>query len=305
MEENQIGQRGFVANIQPFSLDDGPGIRTTVFFRGCNLRCAWCHNPECIPFKAVLRYGAELCIGCGACANACKNGCHRFEDGIHIIDRMSCTGCGACTKACPSGALELNGRAYSADELTERVLRDRTYYEKSGGGVTFSGGEPVIQNVFLKEMLTRLKAQGVHTAVDTAGNLQWEMLEYILPETDLFLYDVKMLSAEKHRQATGVDNQTILRNLDLLILRGARIWVRVPVIPAYHDEAELAKIAEHLKPLPVERIELIPYHRYGTGKYKALGIPYTLNDCKEPDKEFMQKAGALFTGAEAEIFVRT
>ncbi len=302
---NEAIQSGFVANIQPFSLDDGPGIRTTVFLRGCNLRCAWCHNPECIPFNAVLRFSDSLCIGCGACTAVCEAKCHRFDGAVHELNRDGCSGCGRCAEVCPAGALELNGRAYTADELTRRLLEDRKFYEKSGGGVTFSGGEPVLQNAFLKTLLVRMKAHGIHTAVDTAGCVKWELLENILPETDLFLFDVKMSSAQKHILATGADNGPILENLSRLIQSGARVWVRVPVIPAFHDEAELSKIADFLRPFPAERIELIPYHRYGVGKYRSLGLAYTLADCAEPDRDFMNRAGALFQGARAEVMVRT
>ncbi len=292
--------KGFISNIQQFSLDDGPGIRTTVFFRGCNLRCAWCHNPECIPFQAVLRYNASVCIGCGGCLQACPQGCHAAEEGCHTLNRVACIGCGECVSHCPAGALELNGRGYSEEELFERLAADAEFYQSSGGGVTFSGGEPVLQNVFLAGILKRCREAGIHTAVDTAGNVLWEMFEAILPDTDLFLYDVKFFTPEKHLAAAGVTNDKILANLQELCRRGARIWVRVPLIPDFHDMEEIGKIAAFLKDLPLERIELIPYHRYGVGKYAALGIPYTLS-CKEPAPEWMEAAKARFKGCRAEL----
>lgn len=300
IDMNTVKPEGFISNIQQFSLDDGPGIRTTVFFRGCNLRCAWCHNPECIPFQAILRYNESVCIGCGACVQGCPQGCHAVDGGRHTIDRAACTGCGACASRCPAGALELNGRGYFEDELFERIEADAEFFRDSGGGVTFSGGEPVLQNLFLSGILKRCRKAGFHTAVDTAGNVLWEMFETVLPDTDLFLYDVKFVTPEKHLAAAGVRNDKILRNLEELCRRGARIWVRVPLIPDFHDMDEIQKIAAFLRDLTLERIELIPYHRYGVGKYAALGLPYTLS-CKEPSPEWMGEARACFEGCRAEV----
>ncbi len=300
---NPAKPEGFISNIQQFSLDDGPGVRTTVFFRGCNLRCAWCHNPECIPFQAVLRYNSSVCIGCGLCVQVCPQGCHTIGGKGHTIERAACNGCGACTAGCPAGALELNGRGYTEDELFERVAADAEFYQSSGGGVTFSGGEPVLQNVFLSGILKRCHEAGIHTAVDTAGNVLWEMFENIFPYTGLFLYDVKFISPEKQLAATGVGNDKILGNLKELCRRGARIWVRVPLVPDFHNLDEIKKIAAFLKDLPLERIELIPYHRYGVGKYTALGIPYTVS-CKEPDTRWMEDAAACFDGCKAKLIVQ-
>ena len=300
---NPVKPQGFITNIQPFSLDDGPGIRTTVFFRGCNLRCAWCHNPECIPFQAVLRYNESVCIGCGLCGENCPNGCHQLDETGHVINRAACSGCGACVSACPAGALELNGRGYSEEELFKILDADHAFFKRSGGGVTFSGGEPVLQNIFLSGILKRCKENGLHTAVDTAGNVLWEMFESILPNTDLFLYDIKMITPEKHLEATGVRNDKILENLTELCRRNAKIWVRVPIIPDFHNADEISKIAAFLKDLPLERIELIPYHRYGVGKYKSLGVPYTLT-CTEPSAEQMREMAELFAGCHAELVVQ-
>lgn len=300
---NSAKPQGFISNIQQFSLDDGPGIRTTVFFRGCNLRCAWCHNPECIPFKTVLRYNNSVCIGCGLCAAACPNGCHVIDENGHTVDRSSCTGCGNCVSHCPAGALELNGRGYTEDELFERVTADAEFFQSSGGGVTFSGGEPVLQNIFLTGILKRCREAGIHTAVDTAGNVLWDMFENVLPYTSLFLYDVKFVTPQRQLEATGVDNEKILKNLQKLCKRGANIWVRVPLIPDFHDLDEIKKIADFLKALPLERIELVPYHRYGVGKYASLGIPYTVS-CKEPDTDWMKAAAACFEGCRAELVVQ-
>lgn len=273
------------------------------FFRGCNLRCAWCHNPECIPFQAVLRYNRSVCIDCGLCVQVCPQGCHTIDAEGHTVERANCNGCGFCAVHCPAGALELNGRGYTEEELLSQILADAEFYQSSGGGVTFSGGEPVLQNLFLSGILKRCREAGIHTAVDTAGNVSWEMFEAILPYTDLFLYDVKFITPEKHLAATGVTNGKILENLKELCWRKARIWVRVPLVPDFHDLSEIQTIAAFLNDLPVERIELIPYHRYGVGKYAALGVPYTVS-CKEPDAQWMKNAADCFAGCRAELVVQ-
>ena len=197
---------GTVFNIQPFSVYDGPGIRTTVFLKGCNLRCAWCHNPESWQRKPQLQFLAEKCIGCGGCFSACPQGVHVLQNGVHLIDREKCIGCGKCADSCFAGALVITGREMTVDQVMSRIQDDALYFQNSGGGVTFSGGECMIQLDFLEELLQRCKQLGIHTAVDTAGHFPFDRYERILPYTDLFLYDIKAFSTETHRELTGVDN---------------------------------------------------------------------------------------------------
>ena len=283
---------GIISNLQRFSVDDGPGIRTTVFFQGCNLRCAWCHNPECIPGHPVLQYQASRCTGCGACAAACPTGAHVFSQGEHLLRWENCRHCGACAAACPAGALTLRGKRSSAQALLAELEKDRDYYETSGGGITCSGGEPLLQVDFLRELLSLCKQAGLHTAVDTAGNLPFSAFEAVLPVTDLFLYDIKAVTPALHRQATGVDNRQILENLPRLLSAGGRVLIRVPVVQEYNGTLEeLAAIGDYLAPLGPLTVELLPYHDYGAGKYGTMGLPYA--PLHHPDRAFFQSAAQL------------
>ena len=273
---------GMIFNIQRFSIYDGPGARTTVFFKGCNLRCKWCHNPESIPSKPQLEFYPDRCIGCGKCLEVCPTGAQGVDaEGAHVIDREACVNCMKCVDTCYAEALVAVGQRISAEELMEAVMTDVPYYQRSGGGVTFTGGECMVQHDFLKEMLRRLKAEGIHTAVDTAGNVPWRLFEEILADTDIFLYDVKAADPEVHRRLTGVENGLILENLRRLCAAGKRIWIRIPYIPGCNDK-EMPAIAALLEGLPVERVEVMPYHRLGEGKYAALGLENTGPICVIP-----------------------
>ena len=272
---------GNILNIQHFSLDDGPGIRSTVFFKGCNLRCAWCHNPESQHAEPQLMYERDKCKGCGKCLEKCP----------HAL--QTCTLCGACAFYCMAGARRLCGREYGAEDLLCEILADKAFYDSSEGGVTFSGGECMLQADFLAEMLRLCRANGVRTAVDTAGHVPFERFERILADTDLFLYDVKVMDARLHRQYVGVENDLILSNLAALLKRGARVWVRVPVVCGINDtEAEMralrAFLTENGWP---ERIELLPYHALGVGKAAALGLAQQRFEA--PDGERMRYLESL------------
>ena len=267
-----MSMTGTIYNIQRFSIHDGPGIRTTVFFKGCNLRCLWCHNPESISRRPEVEFYPERCIGCGRCFDACPTHAHILDEtGAHRIDRSLCEGCLACAGVCYAEALVGVGRQVSAEELLVSILTDRPYYEQSGGGVTFSGGECMTQADFLSEILAACRREGIHTAVDTAGNVPWESFEKVLDHTDLFLYDLKAADSETHRKLTGAGNERILSNLKNLSAAGKRIIVRIPYIPGCND-GEIEAMADILKALAVERVEVMPYHRLGEGKYAALGI---------------------------------
>lgn len=253
-------------------MNDGPGIRTTVFLKGCPLACAWCHNPESQSASPDLLHFDALCIRCGACAAICPTGCIDVGAQGWRIDRTRCTLCGACVEACPTRALVLEGRTISDDELLERLLVDREFYRESGGGVTFSGGEPLLQAADLSLVLPRLKAEGIHVAVETAGCVEFKAFERILSDVDLLLFDVKAMDPSAHRNATGEGNPRILENLERLAGKGKDIVVRVPVIPGFNDTARiLGAIADHVAGLGLPRLDLLPFHPLASGKYAAMG----------------------------------
>ena len=264
--------QGTIFNIQHFSIHDGPGIRTTVFFKGCNLKCAWCHNPESQSAIPELMFHEKKCIGCGACVDICERKARRIANGqlIHLYD--ICTNCGKCAEVCYSKALEIIGQKYTDEDVMEEVMKDTHLYNNSGGGVTFSGGEAMLQIDFLEELLKKCKAMEVSTAVDTAGNIPWKYFQRILPYTDLFLYDLKSMDCNQHQKFTGVDNGRILTNLNKL-KKNSPIWVRIPCIKNVNDsDKEIEAYCRYLQHADnIQRIELIPYHSYGEHKYKMLG----------------------------------
>lgn len=250
-----------VFDIERNSYVDGPGIRTAVFFKGCNLRCAWCHNPESQSPKSQMMFYKNKCMGCGKCREKCP---HNLE---------LCDLCGKCSLFCPQDARDICGKEYTVDEVLKEVLKDKAFYDHSGGGVTFSGGECMLQIEFLTKILKACKENGIHTAVDTAGHVPYERFEQILPYTDLFLYDVKCFDSDKHRQYTGVENQLILKNLKRLLATGTPVWVRIPIIPTFNDTVEeMQKIKAFLYSCGApEKVELLPYHAMGEHKYAAIG----------------------------------
>lgn len=254
-----------IFDIQRNSFVDGPGIRTTVFLKGCNLRCKWCHNPESqLPERQMMIY-KDKCTGCGKCREVCPTG------------GENCVFCGKCELYCPSDARKICGKEYTSDEVLSEVIKDLTFYRNSGGGVTFSGGECMLQIDFLAEILKKCKANDIHTAVDTAGNVPWEYFEKILPYTDLFLYDVKCFSDELHIEGTGVSNKRIKENLKKLSAEfNGDIIIRIPLIPGYNDDiSELQKTADFLSGISAVKTELLPYHAMGEHKYDALGMDCT------------------------------
>ena len=262
-------ETGKIFNIQRFSVYDGPGIRTAVFFAGCNLKCVWCHNPESISGGQQIKYNADQCISCAKCAGLCGNNAHSF-DGGHIFDRENCRLCLNCIGECYAEALVPVCRELSVGELEKSILTDEPYFRQSGGGVTFTGGEPMLQGDFLLEILKACKSRGIHTAIDTAGAVSFENFEKILAHCDLFLYDVKAADSGLHEKLTGAPNGLILENLRRLAACAA-VWVRVPVIPGANI-GEMAAIAELLRGINVKKFELMPYHKLGEGKYKSLGL---------------------------------
>lgn len=269
---------GTIFDIQRFSIYDGPGIRTNVFFKGCNLRCQWCHNPESQSVKPQLMFYSEKCVGCGKCAELCGN---TFTE--------NCTACGRCVSVCAHGARKVSGRTADADEIVAAVLKDKEYYKTSGGGVTLSGGEPLLQADFAAEILRKCKENGIHTAIETAAHVPWTAFEKTLPFLDLVLCDIKAADDGIHRQYTGVSNALILQNVKKLMESGTAVRFRTPVIPGINDK-EPEKIAKLIRGADYE---LLAYHTTGVGKYAALNKEYDLDGVEPPAAEEVQKTAEL------------
>jgi len=282
-------ERGLISAIQKFSTKDGPGIRDTVFFKGCPLGCLWCSNPDLIRPTPDLLYTVERCQKCGTCIEVCPENALAFgEDGVIVVDRDQCTGCGECVDVCPEGALELVGRFIGVDELVEELLKDRIFYQTSNGGVTFSGGEPLWQSGFVSRAAGKLKEEGIHTALDTAGEVTWCRFEEVLDDIDLVLYDIKAADPELHRQLTGRENDLILANARLLAEKGIPMHIRLVLVPGLNDSPEeLEARLEIVRSLgdAVKQIDLLPYHRFGEGKYASLGLAYPLAGLEEYPEE--------------------
>ena len=275
---------GRILNLQRLSTEDGPGIRTTVFFKGCPLHCAWCHNPESISIQPQTQWFAVRCIGCRTCVETCPNGCLSMTpDGLHI-DLARCEACGNCVEACPTGARELLGRNMTVEQALAELLKDHAYYEKSGGGVTLSGGEPTFQPDFAEALLRGLKEQGISTALDTCGLCTRDTLERLLPYTDLVLFDLKVFDPVAHRQLTGASNRQILENLDYLreALPGRypaiALWIRTPLIPGATDtDANLTAIGRYLAGCldgTLARWELCAFNNLCRDQYTRLGLQW-------------------------------
>jgi glycyl-radical enzyme activating protein len=286
-----------IFDIQHFSWHDGPGIRTVVFLKGCNLRCFWCHNPESQDAGAELFYHEERCIRCGKCVKVCPTGCHSItEQDEHRFDRTHCVCCGKCAEVCYSEALQVSGEIVAIDDVMAEIVKDVEFYEISGGGVTLSGGEPLIQPEGCRELFGRLrKLDGnINTAIDTAGNVPWSAFEMVLPVTDYLLFDIKTLNDDIHRKATGVSNRLILENLGKLRRRDVRLIIRIAIIPGINDSpSELDSIATELRDFDnIYKIELLPFHAIGKTKYHALDRAYQAEELSLPDPDLIEKLKA-------------
>lgn len=283
---------GRVFDIKRFATHDGPGIRTTIFLKGCSLRCAWCHNPEAFDPGPELLFYPGRCTGCGACIEACPNEAQRMAaDGERLYDRARCDRVGRCAEACYADALEMAGRRLTAEQVMAEVREDAAFYETSGGGVTLSGGEPLLQGEFAGAILRRCKEEGFHTAVDTCGHVDREVIEEVLPYVDLVLYDLKHMSPEEHRRHTGASNELILENLRWISERGAAIEVRMPIIPGINDSREdVQSAARFLGSLgTIRTVRLLAYHPYAGSKYRHLGRENTMPDVAPPGAERMRQ----------------
>ena len=262
---------GLVTDIQKYSVHDGPGMRTNVFLKGCLLRCRWCCNPEAMLIKNVLMYDPKRCIGCGACAGVCPTGAAKDMG----LDRELCTGCGKCEEICYAEARYLKVREMTSEEVVEEVLKDKIFYDRTGGGVTFSGGEAAYQIDFLEETLKLCKEKGINTAIETCGCMPWKNYERILPYLDVILYDIKSTDSRVHREFTGTGCETIMENCAKMAAAGKEMVIRVPVVPGFNfDKKSLEDIVRFAEGTGVRTVNFLPYHRYAENKYELMGMEY-------------------------------
>jgi len=295
-----------IFDIKHYAINDGPGIRMVVFFKGCNLHCTWCHNPESISAKVEKMYALAKCIKCGTCVEVCpENAITLTPEGI-VTDTDGCKTCGKCAEACPAKAIEMSGKVMSVSEIMEIIGKEQVFFDQSGGGVTFSGGEPLIHSEILIELLDECRKKGIHTAIDTAGNVNTATILEVARWADLFLYDLKMMNTDLHREWTNAGNEKILHNLKALADAGAQIIIRIPLVGGINDTDEnieqtakfISELAGHKK-----EVHLLPYHAIAEHKYMKLGKPGDFEKMQEPSKETLIRTIARFGeyGIKAQI----
>lgn len=289
-------QKGLIFDVQRFSLHDGPGLRTLVFFKGCPLSCWWCSNPESHSSRREIMFDVRKCRACGECAAACQSGAlTRDTQGRFVYQRELCILCGDCVEACPQQARRLVGREVTVEQLVEEIERDAPFFRRSGGGVTLGGGEPLLQPLFAQGLLKACRERGIHTAMETSGHAAWRAVSRVSQFVDLIFFDIKHIDPAQHKRLTGVDNLTILSNLEKLCQVHANIVIRYPLVPGLNnEEADILAMARYVKGLQrLSEVELVPYHRYGEVKYEMLGREYRLPGLNIPSHEEVAQACAL------------
>ena len=290
-----------ITKIQKYSLHDGCGIRTTIFFKGCGLTCSWCHNPETQSFQKQLLLHHDRCHGCSQCISSCPNQAISMNPPNMQTDFQLCNACGICTDFCFSNVREIIGKEYTVDALVKEIQKDEIFYEESGGGVTLSGGEVMLSDInYLETLCKKLKRLGISVFIDTCGYAPYENFERLLPYTDTFLYDIKIMDPHLHKKYTGADNSLILSNLEKLYAAGANIWIRIPVIKGVNaDEHSMKSIIDYLliKKIHPLQIHLLPYHNTGSVKYEKLGMTYKEKEFARPTDDELEDLAALFRNA--------
>jgi len=290
-------KQSHIFDIKRYAINDGPGIRVVVFFKGCNLHCAWCHNPESISTEPEKMYSRTKCILCGTCVDVCPENAIEMTTNSIIIDDSLCTLCGKCTDACPTKALEMSGKPMSVSEVLVIIEKEKVFFDQSGGGVTFSGGEPLMHIGLLLELLDECRKRGIHTAIDTAGNIKTEILLDAARHADLFLYDLKMADTTEHRKWTGAGNGLILTNLQMLAETGTDIIIRIPLLGGINDtEKNIETTAAFISGLAgaTKEVHLLPYHAIAQHKYTKLGKTFESEKLQEPDQLALKRAIEIF-----------